>query len=209
MATQNFPRVRGCISSLVVLCCVAGCSKPKTEPTGTTSGASTAAPSQPSPPSGAPRAGKPPSAGSLRWTMPSTWKEQPARQMRLATYQAAGPAGSAEVAVFYFGADQGGDVEANITRWVNQFKDVAEDQVRRDQLEVRGLHVSTVRVTKGVFASGMPGGPAEAQKDWGMNAAVVETPEGPYFFKMTGPAATVDAETPQFQALLESVQLGG
>ena len=205
MATQNFPRLCAGGAALFALCFVLGCGKAKTEPTGT-SIASTAAPSRPGAAGGS-RAAK--AASSLRWTMPSSWKEQPARQMRLATYQASGAAGNAEVAVFYFGVDQGGDVEANIGRWIRQFKDLPEDQVRRDQLQVRGLHVSTVRVAKGEFASGMPGGPTEAQKDWGLNAAVVETPEGPYFFKMTGPAATVDAEAPQFQALLESVQLGG
>lgn len=214
MATQKFSRLRACTSALAVLTFVTACGKSNAEPTSKTLPASSAqaAPAAtghaaPHATPGAPRSSA--AAGTLKWTMPAGWKEQPPRPARKATYQAPGAAGSAEVTVFYFGAGQGGDVEANIARWVRQFKDLPEDQVRRDQLEVRGFHISTVRISRGEFASGMPGGPAQAQKDWGMNAAVVETPEGPYFFKMTGPAATVDAEAPRFQALLESVQTGG
>jgi len=147
-------------------------------------------------------------AGGLTWTKPEAWKEMPARAMRKATYQATGAAGAAEISVFYFGVGQGGDVEANIERWVKQFPDLPKDQARRDQLSVRGFQVSTVRVAKGSFASGMPGGPTEPKADWGMNAAVVETPEGPYFFKMTGPSATVDAEEKAFSTLLESMKMG-
>ena len=39
-----------------------------------------------------------------------------------------------------------------------------------------------------------PGAPAPPpREDWGMLGAIVETDQGPWFFKMTGPAATVSA----------------
>ena len=38
-----------------------------------------------------------------------------------------------------------------------------------------------------------------------LKAAVVETPAGPYFFKLTGPTRTVEAWDERFVALLESV----
>ena len=184
--------------SLAVVLGILGCSRRDAEPTRPTEPQASAA--------SAPSAK---AAPDLVWKVPSGWKEQPARAMRKATYQVPGAAGPAEVAVFYFGVGQGGDVEANITRWVGQFKELPPSEAKRDQMEVRGYHVSTVRVARGTFSSGMPGGPQEPQKDWGMSAAVVETPEGPYFFKMTGPAATVDAEEPRFLELLQSVERGG
>jgi hypothetical protein len=146
------------------------------------------------------------------WTMPPSWKAMPDRPMRQATYQVPGSAGSdsagpAEVAVFYFGVGQGGDVEANITRWLGQFKDLAPDQAERGQREVHGFSIATVRVREGTFSSGMPGGPTVPQEKYGLNAAVVETPAGPYFFKMTGPSATVDAEEGHFSEFLGSIQL--
>jgi len=188
----------------VLLALTTACGRQHSEPSGTTQ------PALAQPSASPAAAARPPAAApssALSWTMPSTWKEQPARAMRRATYQATGAAGAAEIAVFYFGVDQGGSVEENITRWVKQFQDLPDDQVRRDQLNVHGMQVSTVRIAQGTFASGMPGGPAQSQEGWGMNAAVVETPEGPYFFKMTGPAATVDAEEGAFLALLQSIEL--
>jgi hypothetical protein len=126
--------------------------------------------------------------------------------MRKASYRAPGTAGDAEVAVFYFGPSSGGGVEANISRWLAQFVDLPAEAAHRDRLSVNGFEVSTVRVSEGTFSSGMPGGPTTPKGGWGLHAAVVETPSGAYFFKMTGPKATVDAEELRFVELLKSVQ---
>lgn len=142
----------------------------------------------------------------IEWTKPAAWKEMPARMMRKATYEASGDAGPAELAIFYFGPGQGGSVEENVQRWIGQFQGLPAGKAVRDQMEVNGLHVFTVRVLEGTFASGMPGAPAEPKESWGMNAAIVETPSGAYYFKMTGPAATVTAEEGRFSELLESVR---
>ena len=68
------------------------------------------------------------SVAGIRWSIPNGWNEQPPRQMRVATYAvpaASGDAEGGECAVFYFGNDQGGGVEANIDRWVAQFEESA------------------------------------------------------------------------------------
>jgi hypothetical protein len=127
--------------------------------------------------------------------------------MRRATYQVEGEGGSAEIAVFYFGAGEGGGVEANIARWIGQFQGLPADSAKRSENKVGELNVHEVRVEKGTFASGMPGGPAKSQEGWGMRAAVVETPAGNYFFKLIGPASTVDAQEANFTAFLQSLQL--
>src|SRR6185295_17892685 len=65
------------------------------------------------------------SAGGLTWAAPATWKTDPPRQMRAATYKipaAKGDAEDAECAVFYFGQGQGGSVDMNVQRWVGQFE---------------------------------------------------------------------------------------
>ncbi len=180
-----------------VLLLLAGCGRRDAEPTGTAA--------QPVAPTDKPA--EAPKVTEVVWTAPAQWKEMPARPIRKATYQVPGDGGPAEVAVFYFGVGQGGDVETNIARWLGQFQGLPADQARREQLQVSGFTVSTVRVERGTFSSGMPGGPTQPQADWGLNAAVVDTPSGPYFFKMTGPAATVDAEEGRFSELLHSVQL--
>ncbi len=125
--------------------------------------------------------------------------------MRQATYQAEGQGGPAEVAVFYFGPGQGGDNESNITRWVGQFEDVPADGVTRTEEVVGGMKSTSVRVERVTFNASMPGSSTGPQKDWGMSAAIVESPAGPYFFKMTGPAATVASHKDNFARLLASV----
>lgn len=142
----------------------------------------------------------------ISWKKPEAWKEMAAGPMRQATYEVPGKAGPAEVAVFYFGPEQGGGIEANISRWVGQFQDLPEGVARRDQREVSGYQIYTVRVEEGTFAGGMPGAPADPRDGWGLHAAVVEAPSGSYFFKMTGPAETVSEQEASFAALLDSIE---
>jgi hypothetical protein len=40
-----------------------------------------------------------------------------------------------------------------------------------------------------------------------LRAAVIETADGPYFIKLTGPAKTIAASDPQFNAFLSSLKL--
>ena len=63
-------------------------------------------------------------AAGVAWTVPAGWELAPARQMRIATYRIhaiAGDPEDAECAVYFFGAGQGGTVEANLDRWAHQF----------------------------------------------------------------------------------------
>ena len=167
-----------------------------------------ASPHGASPPGASPAAAMPEVA--VTWTTPGAWKEMPKRSMmRAATYQAEGAAGAAEIAVFYFGPGQGGDVESNIARWVGQFQETAGDAVTRSTRDVNGLKQYLVKVSEGTFSSGMPGGPAGPQKEWGMEAAIVEAPSGSYFFKMTGPAKTVSQHSEAFHSLLKSIKTKG
>jgi len=131
----------------------------------------------------------------------------PSSAMRKATYQAEGAAGPAEIAVFYFGPNDGGGVEANISRWIGQFQGISADDAKRAKNMVGELTVHTVRIEKGTYASGMPGAASQPQEGWGMHAAVVETPAGAYFFKMVGPAATVSEQESAFTTLLQSLKV--
>lgn len=204
---------------VLILSCGPLACEPKAEPKPASQAPKAASPAEnPHDPHGGKLAGPlKPNAGSsagdpsgppvdLIWTTPQNFQEMPPRPMRKATYQVSGAAGPAEVTVFYFGPGQGGGVEENIARWLGQFKDLPEGAAKRDKTEVIGFPVFTVRVEKGTYASGMPGGPSQPMKDWGMHAAVVETPSGSYFFKMTGPSATVTENAAGFSSLLTSIR---
>ncbi len=148
-------------------------------------------------------------AVELEWTVPQGWEEAPTNsKMRKATYKTPGVGGSegGELAVFYFGPQQGGDVKANIDRWVAQFKDVPEGGVTQDQQEVNGLVQHVVTVKSGTYSGSMMMGGGQEKPDQGMLGAVVESPSGKYFFKLTGPSKAVDDQRDEFFALLKSMK---
>lgn len=147
------------------------------------------------------------SAGGVSWSVPERWKDAGERPMRVATYvvPGAGGAESAECGVFYFGSDQGGDIRANIDRWVGQFERPSTPV--ESSRQVGELKVTLVSTT-GTFLS--PGGPmmqSQGKRDnYSLAGAIVEAPQGSVFFKMVGPAATVEAARAEFDALLASLK---
>jgi hypothetical protein len=146
----------------------------------------------------------------VTWEDPPGWTRLPGGSaVRKATYRpprAASDKEDSELAVFYFGPGQGGSVEANVDRWIKQFTGVKPDAVRREDREAHGLRQHTVAIGKGTFSSGMPGASSGTKADFGLLGGIVEAPSGTYFFKLTGPAASVAAARPAFIKLLDSVK---
>jgi hypothetical protein len=127
--------------------------------------------------------------------------------MRKATYKIpAAPKDpeDAEMAVFYFGQSEGGGTEANIQRWISQFSDTKPSDVKRSERSSNGMKQTIVEV-EGTYASGMPGQQATPKTNYRLIGAVVETPAGSYFFKLTGPKHTVDGARGAYMTLLDSV----
>lgn len=149
------------------------------------------------------------SAGGLKWTAPPTWKAQSERPMRVATYtvpKAAGDAEEGECAVFYFGAGQGGSVQANIERWYSQFESTAKPPAPREGKA--GKHKVTYVEHSGAYKSGGPmmGTAATKKPGFHLLGAIVEGPQGNVFFKLTGPAKTVSAARASFEKMLQGIQ---
>lgn len=143
----------------------------------------------------------------VRWTVPTRWIEQAARQMRVATYavpRASGDPEDGECAVFFFGSGQGGDVESNIDRWVAQFENAGTPS--RSSHETAGMRVDRVEV-RGTYLA--PAGPmmqsTGKKENFKLLGAIVAAPEGSVFFKFTGPARTVEAAGSEFDALINSI----
>ena len=150
-------------------------------------------------------------AAGLRWTAPAGWKNAGAQPMRAATYTivpAAGDTAGAECAVYFFGAGQGGSVEANVDRWKSQFaapggKPAAAKVAKRT---VRGLAMTTIDVAGEYSGMGGPMGGGRAVAGYRLLGAIVEGPGGNIFVKFTGPAKTIEANAPKFDLLLASFQ---
>lgn len=139
---------------------------------------------------------------TLVWKVPSKWTVAPnASTMRLATYRVP-PAGASDAAELTV-VRAGGSTDANLQRWVDQFTNA--EPAKRTKQKVGGFDVSLLEVS-GTFTAGAMGQtPAGPRRDWMLLGAVVETPEGAYFFKLTGPRASVRAARSDFDALIKSL----
>lgn len=156
---------------------------------------------------GGPGGGIGASAGALQFELPAGWQsEQPSSQMRIAQASIPGPGGPGQLVVFYFGPDQGGTVEANIERWIGQMEVAPGTEPSRETFEANGHPVTVVDVKGTLLPSTMGSGPAEPQPNSRLLGAVVETPGGPWFFKATGPEATMAAERDAFLSMLRNVR---
>jgi len=164
--------------------------------------------------------GKTPPAGSatpgrervpLAWKTPEGWVEvEPASSMRLAQYRIDGPGGSGECAVFYFGPGQGGDAMSNATRWASQFVQgdgrPSTEVMRYSQLDGSRIPVNIVEVT-GIYNGGlsMTGETPKELTGHMLLGGIAQGPDANWFFKFTGPTATVEAERDAFIDMMKSV----
>jgi hypothetical protein len=157
----------------------------------------------------------PPSALAVgvTWVDPEGWPRDPKpRPMRTATFvvpKAAGDSEDGELAITYFGPGQGGGTRANVDRWLGQFSDRKPEEGRQADRTVNGLLQHTLEIDQGTFASGMPGGNQKPKADYALLGAIVSAPTGDYFFKLTGPKATVKASREKFYAFLDTVKPNG
>jgi hypothetical protein len=150
-------------------------------------------------------------AAGLTFTPPASWRPRPAAStMRVAEFvipKAPGDAEDGELVVYFFGGS-GGSVDANIDRWVGQMQQpaAAPGTPRREALTVHGLKVTAVDVTGTYIAEVRPGATERHNKPgFRLRAAVIETPRGPYYIKMTGPAPTIAAADADFKAFVGSL----
>ncbi len=160
----------------------------------------------------------PPGSGSgtqgLVWTRPAEWlDETTSSRMRRAQYRVPGSAGDGECAVFYFGPGQGGDPEANVLRWADQFGQAdgssSRDVLVRQELVVEGIPVLIAEI-RGIYSGGMTGtGPQTPRPGSMLLGAVAMGPDANWFFKLTGPEETIEGQRDQFMSLVQSLRVGG
>ena len=152
--------------------------------------------------------------GTIRFDPPAEWiAEESTSPMRLAQFtlpKVEGDAEDGELVVYYFGGE-GGTVQANLERWTNQMLQPdgrpSADVATTTSFEIGYMPVTVLDVP-GIFSAEVrPGSGMRYHKPgFRLKAAVVETPAGPYFFKLTGPDQTVLHWDGPFTALLESVR---
>ena len=156
-------------------------------------------------------------AGALKFDVPAGWASQPpTSSMRVAEFTLPKVTGESEDAsvVVYFFSGQGGSVQANIDRWIGQMVQpdgkASKDVAQTSTLAAHSLTVSVVDVGGTYTAEMSPGSTDHFNKPrFRLIAAVVETPGGPYYIKLLGPAKTVAKWAASFTSFLQSVRYEG
>lgn len=148
------------------------------------------------------------------WQVPEGWVvEPPASGMRVAQYRVPGPGGDGLCVVFYFGAGEGGDPDANARRWAGQFAQPdgspSVEKMIVTAVESAAVPVKLVEIT-GTYDGGMTMADRPAQREPGymLLGGIAEGPDAPWFFKLTGPEATLRPQRDAFLRMLESIRAG-
>jgi len=151
-------------------------------------------------------------AGGLSWTKPSGWtsKQRPMRAANYVVPPAGGDSEPGECAVYYFGSGQGGGVEANVQRWIGQFRapdgGSADKLAKRSSKTVGGVRLTLVDLTGTYMFKPSPMAPKATPKPgYRMIAAIAEGPDAPIFFKLTAPEKTAASAEAAFQEMLDSI----
>ena len=161
---------------------------------------------------GAPAGASGNSVAGITWTAPSSWQVRGPAPMRVATYAippAGGDSEPGELAVFFFGSGQGGDVQANLQRWYGQIEQPdgkpSAQVARTGERTVNGVKVTTVAVDGTYLAATRPMSQEKTKKpDYRLLGAIAEAPEGAVFFKLTAPKKT--AEAAGFEAFVGTIR---
>ncbi len=144
------------------------------------------------------------------FVLPPGWEtETPASSMRMGQWR--GP-GNVECALFSFPG--GGDVRANVSRWVNQFEQpdgsASAEQARSMSMTIDSVDSTFVRV-EGTFLSQSPPMTGEVVRleNYGLFGVVFEVSPDPYFVKCVGPAEAIEAQAEPLTAFIGSFRFGG
>ena len=137
--------------------------------------------------------------GSLKWSLPKGWSEQPGGgTMRFATFKAPF-AGKLEATVVVLPGQAGGEL-ANVNRWRGQIGLPGFDEAGLTQAR-KVLKTKAGALNVYDFTS-------EGQAKSRMVAGYISTPDGnTWFLKMTGDADPVAKAKPDFMTILGSVRL--
>ncbi len=140
-----------------------------------------------------------PAPGDLKFAKPESWRAEPVRSnLRKAQYSlpaAEGDTEDGELVVFFFGRTDGGSVTQNLERWKSQFSTENGDPVpaadiQQEELAAEGMKVTLIDIS-GRFTPGPGMGSLDPRDNYRMIGAVLETGEGNWFVRATGPKKTI------------------
>ena len=149
--------------------------------------------------------------GWLVFQAPSTWKKQtPKINFIHADFAIPKAEGDPKDGRITF-SQVGGSVDANLTRWIGQFKDVDpddEEQVKRETMKVDDQVVKLITI-KGTYldSAGGPFGPKTDREKYVLMGAAIEADNGQnVYIKAYGPEKTIKANKKALQEMLKTMK---
>lgn len=144
------------------------------------------------------------SVGNLKVAAPKSWfREVPSSSMRLAQFYFKEKSLKGEMVVF---SGIGGTIDQNIDRWIKQFVDTNNDKIIKNEF-VDNMRTTFITIS-GTFKKGTMGMGGETKNinNYGLMAAIVETDDGPYYFKCTGPVEVIKTNKKVFTRFIRSLK---
>jgi hypothetical protein len=150
----------------------------------------------------------------LKSISPAGWKEEaPSNKLRFGQFKiprAQGDDRDAEMIIFFFGPGAGGGTDENVKRWKGMFElpegKKADEFGKVDKFKVGEVPVTLLDV-QGTYLEKFPPFDPNAKTirrpDHRLLGVVFESPKGPYFFRLVGPAKTVTANKQGFEDLIK------
>src|SRR5262249_14464863 len=153
----------------------------------------------------------------LKSKTPGNWKKGDTGNNKFRVYQFTLPHAEkdkedAELVITHF-QGAGGSTEANLKRWKDMFTG-ADGRAAEDSAKVQEFKVGKVPVTyldvAGTYTFKnppfAPNAKTERRENYRLLGVIFDSPNGPYFLKLTGPARTVEANKAGFEKWLKSFQ---
>ena len=141
--------------------------------------------------------------GDFMFTRPGKWEwVEVTSAMRKAQLKVPDEKGQGAAEVIFFSGNMGG-VQANVDRWFGQFQEPREKLNAKTEEVTIGKHKVTYASAQGTYQSGMPGGPRTPMKDQALLGAIITSPQGDVYTRMTGPSELVKRSTADFKKMVE------
>ena len=147
--------------------------------------------------------------GPFTLVPPKEWTEKAVTSsMRAADWELGD---QTELVVYYFGNSGAGSIEANLDRWLGQVAQAdgkpSKSVAKIESAKFADQEATIVTVSGHYKASSMMGGPDVDIADATLVASIVNSPSGPYYFKLAGTKKTIEANTAKLRAMLTSMKI--
>ena len=143
--------------------------------------------------------------GDLLANVPDSWIGiRPSSSMRLMEFRLGLVTDDATLAIF---KNIGGSIDDNLERWSGQFGYLLSDSEINIRTEnINGMQVSIISII-GTYTNRMAfSKPTQPKPNYRLLGAIVDTRDGLYYFKLTGPNTVITGKIEEFTRFIKSLR---